>query len=347
MRPLVTLILLACVPPCLADGPADNIPERVRPVPGKGIEVPAETRAALEDGLKALSSKIAEVEARNNPKLARFLPDLRIYHKAVHDALKYNEFFEPRELAAAKSHLEEGMKRAAALGRGDTPWMRENGLILLGYTSKIDGSAQPYGLIVPDSYQPGGPYRHRLDVWFHGRQETLGEVAFLDRNRGRSNEFTPEDTFVLHPYGRFCNAFKLAGEVDVLEALDDVKSRFKIDEDRISVRGFSMGGAAAWHFAVHYPDRWFAANPGAGFSETPLFLKVFQNEKVAPTWYEKTLWHLYDCPDWSRNLLECPVVAYSGELDSQKQAADVMVEAMAQARSSAHSYHRAEDEASV
>ena len=89
-----------------------------------------------------------------------------------------------------------------------------------------------------------------------------------------------------------------------------------------------MGGAAAWHFAVHYSDRWFAANPGAGFSETPRFLNVFQNEKVEPTWYEKTLWHLYDCTDYAANLLQCPTVAYSGELDGQKQAADVMDEAL-------------------
>ena len=74
-----------------------------------------------------------------------------------------------------------------------------------------------------------------------------------------------------------------------------VKRRYRVDEDRIGVRGFSMGGAAAWQFAVHYTDLWFAANPGAGFSETPRFLKVFQNETLAPTWYEQKLWHLYDC----------------------------------------------------
>ncbi len=89
-----------------------------------------------------------------------------------------------------------------------------------------------------------------------------------------------------------------------------------------------MGGAAAWQFAVHYSDRWFAANPGAGFAETPRFLKVFQNEAVEPTWYEKALWHLYDCTDYAANLLQCPTVAYSGELDTQKQAADVMDEAL-------------------
>ena len=80
-----------------------------------------------------------------------------------------------------------------------------------------------------------------------------------------------------------------------------------------------MGGAACWHFAVHYPGRWAAVAPGAGFSETPDFLKVFQKEKLEPTWYEKKLWHLYDCNDYALNLYHCPTVAYSGEIDKQKQ----------------------------
>ncbi len=120
----------------------------------------------------------------------------------------------------------------------------------------------------------------RLDVWFDGRNETLSEVNFLDLHSHQAGQFTPADTIVLHPYGRYCNAFKFAGEVDVLEALESVKTRYRIDEDRISVRGFSMGARRPGSFAVHYPDRWFAANPGAGFSETPRFLKVFQ-QRVA------------------------------------------------------------------
>src|SRR5262249_17296095 len=66
--------------------------------------------------------------------------------------------------------------------------------------------------------------------------------------------------------------------------------------------------------------------PGAGFAETPEFLRIFQKEKLEPTWYEKKLRHLYDCTDYAANL--CPTVAYSGENDIQKQAADMMAEAM-------------------
>jgi hypothetical protein len=106
-----------------------------------------------------------------------------------------------------------------------------------------------------------------------------------------------------------------------------MRKDYNIDENRVVIRGFSMGGAACWQFTVHYPGFFCAAAPGAGFSETPEFLKVFQNEKVQPTWYEKKLWGIYDCPGYVINLFNLPTVAYSGEIDNQKQAADVMAKA--------------------
>jgi len=182
--------------------------------------------------------------------------------------------------------------------------------------------------VIPESYQASGKAKHRLDLWFHGRGENLSEVNFIDQREKQKGTFTPADTIVLHPYGRYCNANKFAGEIDTLEAIESVQKHYRIDADRIVARGFSMGGAACWQFAVHYPDRWVAANPGAGFAETADFLNVFQDEKVAPTWYEKKLWHWYDCTDWALNLFHCPTVAYSGEIDKQKQAADIMEQAM-------------------
>ena len=137
---------------------------------------------------------------------------------------------------------------------------------------------------------------------------------------------------MLHLYGRYCNANKFAGEVDLFEALDAVKTQYPIDENRIVVRGFSMGGAAAWQFAAHFAGLWAAAAPGAGFSETAEFLKVFQNEAVKPTWWEQKLWHMYDATDYAANLYNCPTVAYSGEIDRQKQAADMMEKALTAGR---------------
>jgi hypothetical protein len=91
-----------------------------------------------------------------------------------------------------------------------------------------------------------------------------------------------------------------------------------------------MGGAAVWHLATHYPDRWVAASPGAGFAETRRYQNIDVNGPNAPPWYEQRLWHLYDATDYAGNLANLPLIAYHGELDKQKQSSDVMEAAMAE-----------------
>lgn len=349
MRLLAVSLFVGClVSTARADGPQDNLPLKVRPIPKPGIEVPADRAQELEKGLAALEEKLAGLKSSRERQIQDLVPDVEIFWKAVHDALKFNEFFDAKELNVALELLREGTERAEQLAQGRSPWTTATGLVVRGYVSRIDGSVQPYGLVVPESYNFQGQVRHRLDIWFHGRGENLSELNFIQDRRKKPGQFTPTDTLVLHPYGRYCNAFKFAGETDVLEALADVERRYRIDPELISVRGFSMGGAACWQFAVHYAGRWFAANPGAGFAETPAFLHHFQNEATQPTWFEKKLYHLYDCTDWASNLFHCPTVAYSGELDTQKQAADIMEQSLAEAGirlrhvigpGTKHSYH--------
>lgn len=316
--------ILLCATAAMADGPKDNIAENVRPIPPPGIAVPEADAAPLKQGLAELRAAIdAAVKAQaKNPQLADLLPDVEVHYKAVDWALKYNEVHKPAELKAASEILAEGKLRAQQLKDGKAPWTTQKGLVVRGYRSKIDGSVQPYGMIIPEGYA-GAP--SRLDAWCHGRGETLSELSFIDQRRKTTGQIAPANTLVLHPYGRYCCANKFAGEIDLLEALEHAKKFYAIDEDRTIVRGFSMGGAAAWQFAVNYAEKWCAANPGAGFSETPDFLKVFQTEDVSSVpAYEQKLWHWYNATDSALNLFHCPTVAYSGEIDKQKQAADMM-----------------------
>jgi hypothetical protein len=330
MKQLVSCLLLTLMVCAQADGERDNLPDKVRPVPPPGVEVPDDKKAKLESGLAELRQTIDTLR-RKDARTRDLLPDVEIFYRAAHDGLIYKEFFSPKEIDQALILLEVGKRRAADLSESKAPWTTQNGLVVRGFVSSLDGSVQPYGLLIPESYSFTGATRYRLDFWFHGRGETLTEGNFLASRMARRDQidvYGRRDTIVLYPYGRYCNANKLAGEVDSLEALADAQRRYRVDAERISVRGFSMGGAAAWHFAVHYSDRWFAANPGAGFSETPRFLDVFQHEKLNPTPWEKKLWAMYDCDKWALNLTQCPTIAYSGEIDSQKQAADVMQEAL-------------------
>lgn len=358
MKTCVSAVLLGLllVSSARADGPADNIAEKVRQVPPPGKKLAEADRQELMAGAEVLGKEIAALKSK--PALLDLLPDVEIFHNAVHYALTYDEFFKDPdkktgqhpEVNAARKLLQLGMERAKHLREGKAPWTAATGLVVRGYLSRIDGSVQPYGLVVPASFQAGNSQRHRLDIWFHGRGETLSELNFLDDRLKNPGQFTPAHAFVLHPYGRYCNANHFAGEVDTFEALEHVQRHYAIDDNRIAVRGFSMGGAACWHFAVHHAWRWAAAAPGAGFSETPDFLRVFQEEKLEPTWYQKKLWHWYDCNDWALNLHHCPTVAYSGTKDKQKQAADIMEVALAKVKlplvhilgpDTGHSYHPA------
>ncbi|MCP4783145.1 MAG: prolyl oligopeptidase family serine peptidase [Fuerstiella sp.] len=320
--------IVALSSPSFADGEKDNHPENVRQIPRAGIEVPADREAALRSGLTSLQQKIGRLNQAKDSLTKDLLPDVMIFERAVRCALDYDEFFSPKDIDKADQLIVEGNSRADQLLSGQAHWPNQSGLVVRGYISRIDHTVQPYGLVMPETYAFNHSVPTRCDLWFHGRGETLSEVNFLWDRMKNPGRYTPDHTIVLHPYGRYSNAFKFAGEVDVLEALEDAQRRYRIDEDRISVRGFSMGGAACWQFAVHYPDRWFAANPGAGFSETPQFLKFFQKETLNPTPWEKALWNLYDCDKYAVNLTYCPTVAYSGENDIQKQAADVMETAL-------------------
>src|SRR6185437_4082545 len=169
------LCLIVCLAFCdltsaRADGPRDNLPDKVRRIPQAGIEVPAERAELLRKQLQEFDEQIAQLDGSG---MADLLPDVRIYAKAVRDALEFNEFFDAKELDVADELLREGQERARQLAEGQAPWATATGLVVRGYVSRIDGSVQPYGLVVPDSYQAGGQVRHRLDIWFHGRGEVL------------------------------------------------------------------------------------------------------------------------------------------------------------------------------
>ena len=291
-------------------------------VPPPGVQIPEQDRRELEAGADALAAAIAQLQTR--PELAAALPDVQIFHKAVDWALRYDEMLDRKQVAIARGLLQQGMARAQALAAGHTPWLDQTGMVLRAYCSQIDGSLQPYALLVPGDWQPGDRKPRRLDFWFHGRNEKLTELVFLDTQARAKPEFAPPDTFVCFLYGRCCNAFKFAGERDLFEAWDSVSARYPVDADRVVVRGFSMGGAATWHFAAHHAGLWAAAAPGAGFAETAEFMHVFEAGKEPPPPWEQTLWRWYDATVYAANLANVPLVAYSGEIDKQKQAADIM-----------------------
>jgi len=306
----------------LSDEPWQPI---ARALPPAGIEIDAADRQALNAELDTLRPrmKIFGLPGARDATKA----DIEIYLKAVQFALQENEFYGPQDVVAAHSLLQAAGTRLEQLqdnGRtGD--WFDDRGLLVLGYRSAIDGSVQPYALEIPEDLDLSKPVP--LYVWLHGRNDKLTDLAFISERSKKPGQLEPKNAIVMHPFGRSCLGWKSTAEIDVLEAIEDVCRRYPIDRDRIVLAGFSMGGAGAWHIGAHYADRFAAVHAGAGFVD----VKRYQNltpTKMPPE-YEQRMWDVYDVPKYVRNLFNLPVVAYSGEVDKQKDAADFMGEAFA------------------
>ena len=329
MRPiLVALASLILVAHAIAQPTGSPPPPRRIPIPG--ITLTDNERSELTAGTTKLRAEIDALakELAGNATLLALLPDVEIFHKAVDWALRYDEFMAPKEIVYARTLLTKGQERVSQLRGKQTPWLTATGLILRGYRSKIDGSVQPYGLVVPDSLTRATGETPMM-VWLLGRGEKRTELAFLAEREAGPSQLTPKNTLILVPYGRFCNATKFAGEADVFEALAAVRAQYRVDANRIAVAGFSMGGGSAWHLATHYPGLWAVASPGAGFAETPIFTKASAPGKEQRPAWEQRLWRQYEATGISRNLFNVPTLAYTGDMDGQKEASDLMEKAMA------------------
>ena len=258
-------------------------------------------------------AKLAELTAltgklESNP----LYPDVAIYQKAGDFILAHpEEFVKAAFVKDTLDVLDKGIARAKELTAGSPSWTKNKGRLVRAYRSTIDGSLQPYGLIVPESYS-GQPIR--LDIWMHGTNRNLNEVAFITEHE-TAEPVPPSQAYIqVDVYGRSNVSYRWAGETDVFEAIKSVQERYNIDPKRIALRGFSMGGAGAWHLGLHHPDDWAVFEAGAGYTET----KVYAKKGPLPPYQEEAL-HYYDAVDYSLNATDVPFVGYGGEIDAQLQ----------------------------
>ena len=165
-----------------------------------------------------------------------------------------------------------------------------------GYRSAIDGSVQPVRVTVPDDYDGVRPTP--LDVAIHGRFTSLYEVETLMSWDGAEVDYLP-GTLQIDLFGRGKNTYHWPGEADVFEAIAFAKTAYKVDAERMTVRGFSMGGAGVWHISLHHPDLWAAVEVGAG-DNTSLRIPVLN---TLPD-YQQAMCKIFDnMYEWAINAL--------------------------------------------
>lgn len=256
---------------------------------------------------------------RSEAERKRLNADIRIFAAGVEHALSFDTSFSQADARLIEKAVERDEQRAVST---TAPWTKKHGKVARGFVSAIDGSVQPYGVIIPKSYD--GSKTMRLDVVLHGSSKPVGmsELKFISRfdegddDKGNAPEV---DYIELHPLGRVENCYRWAGETDVFEAIEAVCRNYKIDRDRIVLRGMSMGASGTWHLGLKHPDRFVAIGPYCGyvdthrFSETPIpgFIRVGQ----LPPHQEIGL-HMLDSIDYAANAGVIPAIAAIGDKDT-------------------------------
>lgn len=286
---------------------------------------------ALHESAKTLKAQLAKLKLGHADRLA----DAEVFHKGSEWALRYESAFTAKDVATIEKALARGTERVTALTANQSPWTKKKGKVVRGFVSAVDGSTQPYGVIIPKNYDGTKPMR--LDVVLHGSSKPVGmsELKFINRfdegddDKGNAPDL---DYIELHPLGRVENCYRWAGETDVFEAIEAVCRNYKIDRDRIVLRGMSMGASGTWHLGLKHPDRFVAIGPYCGyvdthrFSETPIpnFIKV----GPLPPHQEIGL-HMLDSVDYATNAGVVPAIAAIGDKDTFFQAHVIMGEAFA------------------
>jgi len=285
------------------------------------LKISAKDRKHITRKLKQLQKAVAEL--KQDPSLKREqIADVEVYAKAAEWTLRHGEFYRPAFVGYTLQALNTGLKRAEELKQGRPGWLRQAGTTIRGYYSKVDGSVQPYALTLPTNIKPKSVKRYPLHVKLHGRGRTLNEVSFIHRHDGKP--LPDGQTWVqLDVFGRTNNAYRWSGETDVFEAMDNLRRTARIDEQRIVLTGFSMGGAGAWHLGLHYPSKWCSVGPGAGFVD---FYEYQNQTEKRPAYQHRTL-GIYDSIDYARNAHNVPICTYGGEKDKQLAASTRMVAA--------------------
>ena len=285
-----------------------------------GQTAPEPLAQQIAEKLTQLQDQVKKLRAGDlDPYL---LADVEVYAKAAEWATRHQEFYTPDYAKQALKGLETGLVRADQLLSGNSPWDQQSGSLIRGYISNVDGSVQPYAVKLPPSFIGRELERWPLHVHLHGRGDKLNEVSFINQHDGKPVQ--EDQTWIqVDVFGRTNNGYRWAGETDVFEALRAVQKRYRIDNRRIVLRGFSMGGAGAWHLGLHFPSLWCSVGPGAGFVDTYQYQKM---KEPLPTVQDSTL-KIYDSIDYVMNAVNLPVCTYGGELDAQLVASTSMVEA--------------------
>ncbi|HVV52574.1 MAG TPA: prolyl oligopeptidase family serine peptidase, partial [Polyangia bacterium] len=202
-----------------------------------------------------------------------------------------------RDQAFVRDTLATARAYADRVAKGDDPYRSATGELVKAYRADWDGTLQPYALYVPRGYDG----LHKKDAWplivaLHGaysdHKHNLRRVFGLDNRPGETDAEASRNrlplpdvpAFVVSPLGRGeVMGYDGLGYDDVMRVIADVRRAYRIDPDRITLTGLSMGGGGTWAIGLRHPELFAALAPVCGITD---FARMVQPADAA----------LYDLP---------------------------------------------------
>ena len=155
----------------------------------------------------------------------------------------------------------------------DTAWWWE--------LKKRVGLAQVYSYLeyLPDGYEADTSKKWPLIMFLHGSGERGSNLQKVNNTglpqliaRGKK-----VPAIIVSPQ---CPVNVWWSEPELSAFLDEVCAKYRVDTDRISVTGLSMGGFGAWALALEHPDRFSAIAPICGGGDPADAARL----KALPVW---------------------------------------------------------------
>lgn len=161
--------------------------------------------------------------------------------------------------------------------------------VINGAAAGADGRPQAPGLYDLESVAAdGGRLRCTLSVPAVGADDTPLPLVLVLHYAGQPTRFygRPLLQQLVEPALRPLHALLVApesrggqwqderNEAFVLALLEWLCSAWPVDRRKVIVTGYSMGAIGTWHFITHYPERFAAAIPIAGFPNRALDSQV-------------------------------------------------------------------------
>ena len=182
---------------------------------------------------------------------------------------------------------------------------RRDEFFVTTYQSGVDGSVQPYSVLLPSSYDARYPYP--LIVLLHGAWVTdWGQNMISYRRKEWAIQVAVHD--------RGNNRYTEIGQVDLFEVMQEIRRRYNIDDDRVYLAGHSMGGYGTWFHGTRHPDLWAALSPQAGYADYFLYHPAMRKGRAVPKFRRRLLEEASPLL-FAENLLQLPAYVIHGAKD--------------------------------